>query len=650
MSVNVYDEWRQPPQSDQNDLQIQGERMGLEGLLTILRRQALIAITLIVVIMAAATFYLRTVEESYATRATIVLTPSETRISRTAAQLESFDVSRSIVETELDVLRSRQFAAEVAAQLDLATHPVFVPASDNPTISATERLAQIVDKLLASYSVSRSGESLAIEIVAETPDPELTAAIANGVAETYIRRSEQSQRREIQQSIRFLETRAEAMSVELSELDSQFTDFVRTNGLDDSDLLDRLLSEQMRLSAIRDALGGESRHETEFQRNQAALEEVDERLREHTAATLTLGRMERALSLQQTRYQNAVERLNELETQLDFVPRSARHVTVARVPVEPAWPNQKVALALSFIAATILAFITVLLLESLNRRVWTEADVQRITGLRNFGSVPRIPKESFWLSRPSPLKVLSADPRSYFNEGVRGILTLWFNKFRSHNAKVIMISSSLPNEGKSTVALSLAGSATRDGLKVLLLDFDFQGESAAALDGESSKTLSLEQMVQDFETGAKPIGGSEKFGETSVVEPISADAPIASADDFQVIRVDTQDGLNLHVLQEFQMKVIPELRERFDLILLDTPPVLVFDDACRFGPLADAVFIVVRWGRSKGNELREAYDRLSRGGLNVIGTVFNDVDPREQKRFSTGAYLGSAAYAKHRFV
>lgn len=628
------------------DTQIPQERMGLEGLLLILRRQAWIAIVLIATIMGVAVFYLQSVEERYVTRATIVLTPSETRISRTAAQLEAFDVSRSIVETELDVLRSRQFAAEVAERPPLATHPIFAPSPDAPEISATELRARIIDRLLASYSVFRSGESLAIEIVAETPDPELTAAIANGVAETYIARSERSQRAEIQQSIAFLETRTASMSAELSEMELEFADFVRANGLDDSNRLDRLLSEQMRLSAIVDALEGEASHQADLVRNEAALAEIDERLREHTAATLTLGRIERALDLEQSRYQNAVERLNELETQLDFVPRSARHVTVAQVPVEPAWPNHAVALALCFVAATILAFVTALLIESLDRRVWAEADVQRIIGLRNYGTVPRTSRRDIQLGQPPSLEYLSADPRALYKEGLRSILTLLLKNHRASDAKVLMITSSLPDEGKSEVALSIAASAARDGLRVLLLDLDAQQESVAALAGEKCETISLKDLIEHFDNSEVSEDATDVSALGSKDGSLPLGTPVELADGLHLISVGARERLNFHVLQDTQTKLMPKLRRHYDLILLDAPPVLVFNDACRFGSLADGVLIVVRWGQSKGNELRETHDRLKRSDSKILGTVFNDVDPREQRRYRTGAYLGRSAYAE----
>jgi uncharacterized protein involved in exopolysaccharide biosynthesis/MinD-like ATPase involved in chromosome partitioning or flagellar assembly len=646
-----------PEDFNGGELHIPQDRMGLDGIFLILRRQVWVILVVIICIMGAATFYLQTVEKRFTARATLVLTPSETRINRTAAQLESFDVSRPIIETELDVLRSREFAAELSETLSLDTHPVFAPSPDAPELSPTERRNAVIDQLLNSYAVFRSGESLAIEIIAETPDPELSADIANGVAEVYIARSARNQREEIQRSINFLERRIDTMATELTELEVEFASFVRGNSLDDEDRLNRLLAEQMRLQAILQAINGDNRQDAEITRSQEALAAIDEQLRQHTTATLTLGRMQRAMELQEARYQNAVEQLNELETQLDFVPRSARHVTVASVPVEAAWPNQRVALALCFVASLIIAFVAALLVDSLNRRVWSEADVRRVAGLRNIGSVSRIPRPGFMMSRPTPLEYLANDARSIFHEGLRGILTLWLSDHGTRTTKVLMVTSSLPEDGKSTVSLSLAGCAARDGLNVLIIDLDVHQQGVTQLSGSDGEPLSLEDLVDDLElenisehlepTGAAKSASSAKNPRKQ--NPLAAVVtPQKLADGLDLIRIDARGRLNLQVLEKAQDTLMPALRKHYDLIVLDTPPVLVLDDACRLSQLAEAVLVVVRWGRTKSDDLRETSDRLRRRGSTVVGTIFNDVDPKRQRRYRTGSYIGSAAYARYR--
>jgi capsular exopolysaccharide synthesis family protein len=606
------------------------DSMDFDALLLILRRQAWIAALVIVTVMAGAIGLLTMVDERFRARATMVLTLSDTRVDRTAVQLESFELSRAIVETELDVLRSRLFAGQVAEALSLADHPAFASTPDDPPMSDAERQAAIIDKLLASYSVHRSGESLAVEIIAETTDAELTAAIANGVARTYIDMTARRQRSEIEQSIAFLERRVQALSDELTRSEVELTDFIRNNDLDDAGRREKLQSEEARLTSILAVLARDEADEGEAEAVRADLADIKVSLREHTRAELALMRMERAIERQRSRYQLSVERLNELETQLDFVAQSGRQVTVARVPVEPSWPNRRVALALSLVAAVGLAFVAALLAESFNRRIWSEADAQRVTGVRNLGAVPHIRRLGFFARRHAPLRVLAARPGSVLDECLRGILTLWSNTRRGSETKVLMVTSSVPEEGKSTVAVSLAGSAALDGLRVLLVDLDVHRRGASALSDAEPQNRSLEDLTAP---------------DADIEGLIARNQPLEGLD---LLSLGRRGRLNHHVIGEAARTMMPRLREAYDLIVLDTPPVLVVDDACRLGRLADAALIVVRWGWTTDELPSEAYERLARNGIEVAGTVLNDVDPRKQRRYRVGGYYGHAAYGGRR--
>lgn len=601
-------------------------RMGLDGILVILRRQIWLVLAIIALVMAGTVGYMQTLDERFRARATLVLTLSDTRVNRTAIELESFELSRAIVETELDVLRSRVFAGEVAEALSLAGHPAFAPDPDAPPTTDEVLRAAVIDRLLASYSVFRSGESLAIEIVAESVDPELTASIANGVAQTYIDINARRQRREIQQSIAFLEQRVLTLSDQLTEAESELVDFIRGNDLDDDGQRDLLHAEEARLRGILAVIDRSEADQAEADRVRAELAEVSAQLHRHTRAELALMRMERAMDLLQGRYQVSVERLNQMESQLDFVPQSARQVTVARAPVEASSPNRRLMLALSLVAATVLAFVAALIVDSFNRRIWSEEDMQRLTGLRNLGAVPRVRRRGLFRRPHGPLRVLAESPPSAFVEALRGILTLWTNTRRVAASKVLMVSSSLPGEGKSTVAVSLAGSAALDGLRVLLVDFDAQRGGATKLAEVEPQQVSLEDIAD----------GATRPGELCRPSPI--------VPGLDVISLGTRGRINPRVLQAAQDGLMPMLRETYDLILLDTPPVLVLDDACRLGRLADEVLIVVRWGATTYDTLFETHERLARNGLSVAGTVLNDVDPRKRKRYRLGVYHGDAAY------
>jgi len=599
--------------------------LGLDGLGLLLRRRARVMLLVIFAVVAAAAAYLQTAEERFRARATLVLTLSETRVNRTAVELESFELSRAIVETELDVLRSRQFAGALAEALSLAEHPAFVPEPGAPAMGEGERSAAIIDKLLASYSVFRSGESLAIEIVAETVDAELAAAIANGVARTYIDLNARRQRDEIEHSIAFLEQRVETLLRELNQAEIELADFIRENDLDDADMVTTMHAEESRLSAILTVIGSSPSERAEAAAVSADLAAVQERLRNHTRAELALLRREWSMDVLRSRYQLSVERLNDMEMQLDFVAQSARQVTVAEVPVGPSSPNREVTLGLSLVAAAALAFVAALIADTFNRRTWSEEDTLRVTGLRNLGGIPRLRRRGLFFRSHAPLRTLVDRPPPAFAEALRGILTLLANSSRGDGPKVLMVTSSLPNEGKSTVAVSLAASAALDGLSVLLVDLDAHRGGATAFAGAKAQQISLEELA-DGE--AAPDG-------------LRVPSPVLRGLD--VLSLGVRGRMNPHVVRAAQARLMPLWRDTYDLVVIDTPPVLVLDDACRVGQLADQVLIVARWGRTSTDILREAYERLARNGIEVAGTVLNDVDARTSHRYRTGAYFAAKA-------
>ena len=219
----------------------------------------------------------------------------------------------------------------------------------------------------------------------------------------------------------------------------------------------------------------------------------------------------------------------------------------------------------------------------------------------------------------------------------------------SNSTGRFLVTSSLPNEGKSTVALSVAGSAARDGLRVLVVDLDVHQDGVTALAREKHTAASLEAMAKYPDTPQKWYPSDHRTASRSTSVDDFEIGPKTLAHGLELISVGAQGRLNPNVLEDVRNKLIPELRKHYDLILLDTPPVLVLNDACRFGRMADTVLIVVRWGQTKCDNLRETHDRLKRNGSVMFGTILNDVDPRKQYQDKTGAYLGGSAYTRHTF-
>ncbi|WP_424940501.1 GumC family protein [Aliiroseovarius sp. S253] len=591
------------------------DRIGLDGFWLILRRHLRLIFLIVAAVIAATYVVVERLEERYTARATLVLTGLDTRVRQTDTQLESFELSRAVIETEMDVLKSRAFADQLSMYLGLYDDPSFVsPTSDGQPIETALHQELVLDKIQGSYVVFRSGESLAIDIIATANAPVLAANIANAIPAVYIENSLSEQRESVSSSIVFLRDRVETLGEELTLEEVQLADFIRDNKLDDEQLPDRLRSQVQYLTTfLKTADAGQ-----DTERLQNELASVESELQDRTRAELAQMRRERLLEVQRLRYQTAIEKLNELETQINLVSQGARQVSVARPPVAASWPNKKSSLVIAAVGGLVLAFVVALVLDLMNRRIWSETQTMRISGLPNAGFLPRIGRDAGAMRRESVARFLIAKPHTMFAQAVRGATGLWFDD--NSEGWVVMITSGLPHEGKSTVTVALGVSAALDGLRTLVIDMDSHREAAARLLDAKTKPVKLTDVLED----------------KVAPSPVVLDGKTIEGLDF--LSLDSRSTSNLKEQRQHLTALRSKLRDTYDLVIVDTPPVLVVDDTVRIGVLADEIWQVVRWGRTPENVLVDTVERLKRDGLPITATLINDVDTRRHQRLGYGGY------------
>ena len=591
------------------------DRIGLDGFWLILRRHLRLIIIIVAVVIAATYVVVNRLEERFTARATLVLTGLDTRVRQADTQLESFELSRAVIETEMDVLKSRAFADQMALYLGLYDNPNFVPpTSDGQPIDPALHQEQVLDKIQGSYVVFRSGESLAIDTIATANTPSLAADIANAIPAVYIENSLAEQRASVSSSIMFLRDRVETLGEELTLAEVELANFIRENKLDDEQLPDRLRSQVQYLTTFLKTADADQ----ETERLQGELEKVETELQERTRAELEQMRRERLLEVQRLRYQTAIEKLNELETQINLVTQGARQVSVARPPSAASWPNKKSSLVIAAVGGLVLAFVVALILDLMNRRLWTETQTMRISGLPNAGFIPRIGRDAGAMRNESVAKYLIANPHTMFAQAVRGATGLWFDD--NNEGWVVMITSGLPHEGKSTVSVALGVSAALDGLRTLVIDMDSHREAASRL----------------LEAKSKPAKVADVLAGKITPKPVILDGKTVEGLEF--LSLDALSATNLKEQRQQLAVLRTKLREKYDLVVVDTPPVLVVDDTVRIGVLADEIWQVVRWGRTPENVLVDSVERLKRDGLPVTATLINDVDTRRHQRLGYGGY------------
>lgn len=600
------------------------DRLDTDELMQLMRRNLWMMVLVALTITAITAAYLSTRTPIFRTQAAMVLTNSEIRMSQIDAQLQSYELTRARVETELDVLRSRSFAEQVAKSIGLFDNLQFMPVNEGgPALGTVERARAVIDKLLASYALHRGGESLVITVQVDTTVPELAAQIANGVIRSFIDLSVSKQTTIIDGSIAHLEKQITQMGEDLSRTQYELADFIRSHTLDDASLPDRLRREESHLTSVLEVMTSDGRADSdEARRITANLQAVGDRLAERTRNELDLGRMNRSSELMLTRYQTTVERLSDLERQRDLVQPDARQITAAETPYSPAWPNTGATLALTFPAGMVLAFVFALLRSAMSQQVWDSTQVARIRDLPSLGMVPHLGRQGLKLRRRHSLTVLRDTPHSAYSEAIRSLATKWSDRAEDAESKVLMVTSGQTGEGRTTIATAIAVSAAVDGMRTLLIDMDSQNRGVTRGLGMMPSATTFGQIVD---------------GTVPVTDGIQA---VGGYDRFDVMAFQANTSLTPKVLRQFVGVTLPQLRQAYDLIIVDTPPALALADAIRFGTIVDQALLVVRAGNTNMSTLRNCFDKLRNSGVDVAGAVINDVSMGRYRQMNKGGSHG----------
>ena len=179
--------------------------------------------------------------------------------------------------------------------------------------------------------------------------------------------------------------------------------------------------------------------------------------------------------------------------------------------------------------------------------------------------------------------------------------------------------SASQHEGKSTISSAFAASAALDGLRVLLLDFDSQHAGASDILHVQAEGLPVAALAD----------GSASWRD--------AVRPVPDFERLDVLSFPAGTSWTSRLISTFAARVVPDLREEYDLVVLDTPPALSSADAVRFGTIADEALVVVRAGQTTEGALQATIQKLERAGIVVGGTLVNDVETRLYRQHSNGA-------------
>lgn len=626
------------------------------------------------------------------------------------------DVER-FLDTQLDIVRSRYVSVAVAEELGLFRNDDFLTAMKvDPEIEAGGILSEqearrelVVETLRENLDVGYTGQTRILAIRFYSPDPYLSARIANSYAANFIRGNLERKAESSTYALDFLRNQLREAESRLGESEQTAIDYARrtrivdasnaANGADGGDpkpqslitaqlvqlnqayakaVADRIAAEQRwrRISGLallntpevlaNDAIQGllerravieaeyreqlETRQESlpEVRKTAARLGEIDRQvdtlarnirgsiqseyqvalrqeeqfnreLEQLKGETLTeqnqsiqLSILRREADTNRQQYESLLRRFNQLNAEAGVQANNLAIIDRAVVDPEPAWPNIPLNIALSIVAGLVLSAIYLIAQVQLFDRIRTSGDVVDRLKLPLLGAIPQV---------ENVLEELK-DQKSSVTEATNLVRSGLLLASGAGAPSTIMLTSAQASEGKTSTCIALATGFARLGKRTLLVDLDLRRPNVHRLLNLNGKLGSSNVLA----------------GQATIAEAIQQ----SSTEGLDVITGGKIPPSPTDLILGAQFEVfLNEVKALYDVVMIDSPPVLALADAQILSSQLDCTLFVIESGRNSLRGVQAAVSRIVSNGGKIAGVILTKYDPGQQGY----GYYSEYAYA-----
>lgn len=360
----------------------------------------------------------------------------------------------------------------------------------------------------------------------------------------------------------------------------------------------------------------------------ADVRELEQRALVQTTDELRLRQLEREAQASRVLYENFLGRLQETNAQEDLQAADARVLSPAEIPLGPERQERQRTMFLTMFLGGAIGTAIVFLLNYLNNTFRSPQQLEELTGETVLGAIPTIGARQ---RRMAVLDHLRSKPGSSMAEAIRNLRTSILMSNVDKPPKVVMFTSSVPREGKTTTAMLMAMTSRQMGKSAIIVDCDLRLPALARMLPEESDRPGLMSVLAGTCNVADAIYQDKDSG-LHVLMTKSSERQGA---------INAADTLSSHRFQE----LIKKLCDNYELVILDAPPALIVTDARIMARLVDAVIYAVRWDKTPRGAVSEGLKELRSVNAPIAGVAMTFINEARATRYSYDGY----SYYKGRY-
>ncbi|MFO5773759.1 polysaccharide biosynthesis tyrosine autokinase [Klebsiella pneumoniae] len=510
------------------------------------------------------------------------------------------------------------------------------------TISYITRL-EAITKLQEVLSVADQGKDTGILVLSITGDnPELITNIIDSISNNYLSQNIARQAAQDAKSLEFLSNQLPKVRNDLDVAEDKLNEYRRKNdsvdlSLEAKSVLEQIVNVDNQLNDLTFRESEISQLYTKEHPNYKALMEKRKTLQEEKAklnkrvsvmpeTQQEILRLSRDVESGRAVYMQLLNRQQELNIAKSSAIGNVRIIDNAVAQTKPVKPKKIVIILIGFIFGSVVAIGIVLLRVFLRRGIESPEQLEEL-GINVYASIPvseafanNAVKKASWKNKNYDIKqafLAVENPADLAIEAIRGLRTsLHFAMMESRN-NILMISGASPNAGKTFVSTNLAAVIAQSGKKVLFIDTDMRkGCTHNLFNVENTKGLS------DILSGKMTV--------ERAIQPLSM-----AGFDFIARGAVPPNPAELLMHKNFDA-LLSWASQNYEIVVLDTPPILAVTDAAIIGNYVGTTLLVARFEQNTAKEIEVSVRRFEQSGVIVKGCILNGIIKKASSYYSYG--------------